>query len=113
VISTIQGIAFQRNYAKRGEHTEISYHAVPAGLLTLDQDDTDPDENVDLNINLAGIAETDSLKIEKTISARGRNREDAEKNASKISYDVEVKNDSVFYFRRLENRGHSVTSALM
>ena len=98
VISTIQGIAFQRNYAKRGEHTEISYHAVPAGLLTLDQDDTDPDENVDLNINLAGIAETDSLKIEKTISARGRNREDAEKNAAKISYDVEVKNDSVFYF---------------
>jgi phage shock protein PspC (stress-responsive transcriptional regulator) len=98
VISTVQGIAFQRNYAKRGEYTQISYRAIPAGVLTLDQDDTDPDENIDLNINLAGMAETDSVKIEKTISARGRNREEAEKNASKISYDVEIKNDSVFYF---------------
>ncbi|HEV7381309.1 MAG TPA: PspC domain-containing protein [Dyadobacter sp.] len=107
VISTVQGIAFQRNYAKRGEHTQISYHSLPAGLLTLDQDDTDPDENIDLDINLAGMAASDSLKIETKISARGRNREDAENNAAKISYDVEVKNDSVFYFHEGPATGKS------
>jgi phage shock protein PspC (stress-responsive transcriptional regulator) len=98
VISTIQGIAFQQNYAKRGEYSQTSYYAVPAGTLTLDHDDTDEAENVDVDIKLTGYSGSDSLKLEKTVSSRGKSRVDAEALASKIKYDVTVRNDSVFYF---------------
>ena len=99
VISTVQGIAFQRNYAKRGEFSENVYYTMPKSTLTLDQDDRDEDVNVDVDIRLAGYEGSDSLKLEKTISSRGRNREDAQKIASQIKYDVTFKNDSVFYFQ--------------
>lgn len=99
VISTIQGIAFQRNYAKRGEFTQSVYYNLPKSTLTLDQDDTDEDVNVDVDVRLMGYEGSDSLKIEKTVSSRGKSREDAEKIASQIQYDLTIKNDSVFYFQ--------------
>jgi phage shock protein PspC (stress-responsive transcriptional regulator) len=98
VISTVQGIAFQQNYAKRGQYSQTLYYPAPVGTLILDQDDTDEAENVDVDIKLAGYSGSDSLKLEKTVSSRGKTREDAETIASKIKYDVTVKNDSVFYF---------------
>ncbi|TDE12068.1 PspC domain-containing protein [Dyadobacter psychrotolerans] len=98
IVSTVQGISFSRNFAKRGDFVTTAYYPVPNGTLTLDQNDEDDDENVDVDIYLAGFSSTDSLKLEKKAYSRGRTREDAGKLASEMQYEPEVK-DSVFLFR--------------
>jgi phage shock protein PspC (stress-responsive transcriptional regulator) len=95
--ATIGGVAFQRNFAKRGEVLESRSYAIPAGLLTLDYSDSYDEENVDLNIKLDGSNISDSLKLDKRLFARGRSREDAEKRASDLKYDVDF-GDSVVVF---------------
>ena len=105
--STIGGVSYQRNFAKRGEVLQSTYYRVPAGTLTLDYADMHDEENVDVDLRLAGFNATDSLKLEKTLYSRGRTREDAKKNAEKLEYDIEVK-DSVFLFKEgplLSGRG--------
>ena len=97
--TTIGGISYQRNFAKRGEVVQSVSYPQPAGTLTLDYGYIDDEENVDVDIRLVGYAPTsDSIKLDKTLYARGRTREDAEKNASSLVYNIDIK-DSVFLFR--------------
>ena len=98
IVSTVQGISFSRNFAKRGDFVTTAYYPVPNGTLTLDQNDEDDDENVDVDIYLAGFKGIDSLKLEKKAYSRGRSRESAEKIASEMQYEPALK-DSVFLFR--------------
>lgn len=93
--ATIGGVNYQRNFAKRGEVTETAYYAVPRGTLTLDYTYVYDEENIDVDVQLAGFNAADSIKLEKTLHARGRSREDAEKNAREIKYDPQFR-DSVF-----------------
>nr|WP_295929088.1 PspC domain-containing protein [uncultured Dyadobacter sp.] len=102
--ATIGGVAFQRNFAKGGEVNESSYYPVPAGMLTLDYREDYETENVDVDIKLEGITGSDSIKLDKRLYARGRSREDAERNARNIKYAIDVK-DSVFLFT--EGPAHS------
>ncbi|WP_353722262.1 DUF2807 domain-containing protein [Dyadobacter sp. 676] len=95
--ATVGGVSYQRNFAKRGEVTETSYYAVPRGTLTLDYNYIYDEENIDVDVRLAGISAGDSIKLEKTLQARGRSREDAEKNAKNIHYNPQLR-DSVFVF---------------
>ncbi|MCF0053208.1 PspC domain-containing protein [Dyadobacter sp. LJ53] len=96
--TTIGGISYQRNFAKRGEVVQSVSYPAPAGTLTLDYNYINDEENVDVDIRLVGYAAaSDSVKLDKTLHARGRSREDAEKNASGLVYDINVK-DSVFTF---------------
>ena len=106
IISTVQGVAVQRNYAKRGEFTTTAYYAIPAGTLTLDENDDDHENNIDIDIWLAGYNGTDSLKLEKTMFSRGRTREAAEKAAAELQYDLSLK-DSTFIFREGPEIGKS------
>jgi phage shock protein PspC (stress-responsive transcriptional regulator)/HSP20 family molecular chaperone IbpA len=97
--STIGGVSYQRNFAKRGEVAQTVFYKAPAGTLTLDYNYINDEENVDVDIRLAGYATaTDSIKLDKTLHARGKSRQEAEKNASGLAYDVDVK-DSVFLFK--------------
>ncbi|SDF14775.1 phage shock protein C (PspC) family protein [Dyadobacter soli] len=93
--ATVGGVNYQRNFAKRGEVSETSYYAVPRGTLTLDYNYLYDEENIDVDVRLAGFNAGDSIKLEKTLHARGRSREDAEKNAREIKYTPEFR-DSVF-----------------
>lgn len=102
--ATVGGVAFQRNFAKGGEVNESSYYPVPAGMLTLDYREDYETENVDVDIKLEGITGNDSIKLDKRLYARGRSREDAERNARNIKYAIDVK-DSVFIFT--EGPAHS------
>ncbi|MDR6803202.1 phage shock protein PspC (stress-responsive transcriptional regulator) [Dyadobacter sp. BE34] len=95
--ATVGGLNYQRNFAKRGEVTETTYYAVPRGTLTLDYNHIYDEENIDVDVRLAGFNAGDSIKLEKTLRARGRSREDAEKNAREIKYDPKFR-DSVFVF---------------
>ncbi|OJV21197.1 MAG: hypothetical protein BGO21_09975 [Dyadobacter sp. 50-39] len=95
--ATVGGVSYQRNFAKRGEVTETSYYAVPRGTLTLDYHYLYDEENIDVDVQLAGYNAGDSIRLEKTLHARGRSREDAEKNAREIKYDPQFR-DSVFVF---------------
>jgi phage shock protein PspC (stress-responsive transcriptional regulator) len=97
IVCTIQGVAYQRNFAKRGEFTQTSFYAIPNGILTLDQNDQDEDESIDVDIRLVGYNSADSLKLEKKMSSRGRTREDAGRIASEIKYEPYIK-DSVILF---------------
>ncbi|SEI81475.1 phage shock protein C (PspC) family protein [Dyadobacter sp. SG02] len=93
--ATVGGVNYQRNFAKRGEVTETTYYAVPRGTLTLDYNYIYDEENIDVDVRLAGLNAGDSIKLEKTLHARGRSREDAQKNAREIKYDPQFR-DSVF-----------------
>jgi phage shock protein PspC (stress-responsive transcriptional regulator) len=93
--ATVGGVNYQRNFAKRGEVTETTYYAVPRGTLTLDYNYVYDEENIDVDVQLAGFNAGDSIKLEKTLHARGRSREDAQKNAKEIKYDPQFR-DSVF-----------------
>lgn len=97
IVATVQGVAYQQNFAKRGEFSQTEYYAIPPGTLTLDENDTDEDENIDLDIRLAGYNGTDSLKLDKKMTSRGRTKLDAGKIASELIYNVMVK-DSVMTF---------------
>jgi phage shock protein PspC (stress-responsive transcriptional regulator) len=97
--STIGGISYQRNFAKRGEVLQSVFYPSPAGTLTLDYNYINDEENVDVDIRLAGYSGvSDSIKLDKTLYARGRTRQEAEKNATGLVYNIEVK-DSVFHFK--------------
>lgn len=93
--ATVGGVSYQRNFAKRGEVSEISYYAIPRGTLTLDYNFIYDEENIDVDVSLAGYGSGDSIKVEKTLRARGRSRADAEKNARDIKYSPQFR-DSVF-----------------
>ncbi|WP_159469350.1 PspC domain-containing protein [Dyadobacter sp. 3J3] len=97
IVATVQGVAYQQNFAKRGEFTTSEFYAVPAGMLTLDEQDNDEDESIDVDIRLVGYNGIDSLKLDKKMTSRGRTKQDAGKNASELMYKVSVK-DSVFTF---------------
>jgi phage shock protein PspC (stress-responsive transcriptional regulator) len=97
IVATVQGVAYQQNFAKRGEFSQTEYYAIPTGTLTLDENDTDEDENIDVDIRLAGYNATDSLKLDKKMTSRGRTKLDAGKIASELIYNVMVK-DSVMTF---------------
>lgn len=97
--ATIGGISYQRNFAKRGEVVQSVSYPAPSGTLTLDYNYINDEENVDVGIRLVGYTATsDSIRLDKTLYARGRSRQDAEKNASELAYDIDVK-DSVFIFK--------------
>ncbi|MBO9615192.1 MAG: PspC domain-containing protein [Dyadobacter sp.] len=93
--ATIGGVNYQRNFAKRGEVTETTYYAVPRGTLTLDYNYLYDEENIDVDVRLIGSNSGDSIRLEKTLRARGRSREDAQKNALEIKYSPQFR-DSVF-----------------
>ncbi|MCE7067485.1 PspC domain-containing protein [Dyadobacter sp. CY326] len=95
--STIGGISYQRNFARRGEVLQSTFYALPQGTLTLDHNYTDDDDNVDVQISLEGYNAADSVKLDKRLVSRGATREDAEKNALALTYNIDVK-DSVFTF---------------
>jgi phage shock protein PspC (stress-responsive transcriptional regulator) len=97
IVATIQGVAYQQNFAKRGEFTATEYYAIPAGTLTLDEKDIEDEENIDVDIRLAGYNGGDSLRLDKKMTARGRTRQDAAKIASRLIYSVSVQ-DSVMTF---------------
>ncbi|WP_221390000.1 PspC domain-containing protein [Dyadobacter sp. NIV53] len=97
IVSTVQGVAFQRNFAKRGEFSTSVYYTIPTGTLTLDKSNEYDDENVDIDIRLTGSGTSDSLKLEKTMFSRGRTREAAQKIASGLEYNLNVK-DSIILF---------------
>jgi hypothetical protein len=92
--ATVGGVSYQRNFAKRGEVSEISYYAAPRGTLTLDYNYLYDEENIDVDVSLAGYGSGDSIKIEKIMRARGRSRADAEKNARDIKYSPQFR-DSI------------------
>ncbi|CAG4988638.1 hypothetical protein DYBT9275_00127 [Dyadobacter sp. CECT 9275] len=96
--ATIGGVAYQRNFAKRGEVVQTTFYALPTGTLTLDHNGIYEEDNVDLDIFLEGYGSSDSIKLEKTLFSRGRSREEAEKMAQSIEYDITV-NDSLFLFK--------------
>jgi phage shock protein PspC (stress-responsive transcriptional regulator) len=105
--STVGGISYQRNFAKRGEVVQTAQYAVPTGLLTLDYDDDyERDDNVDISIRIAGHDISDSVKLEKTLFARGRTREDAEKNAGQLNYDIKLKDSTLLFTEGPELSGH-------
>ena len=95
--STIGGISYQRNFARRGEVTQSTFYAIPQGTLTLDHRNTYEEDNVNVNIRLEGFNTADSLKLDKRLVSRGATREDAKKNAEELQYNIEVK-DSVLLF---------------
>jgi phage shock protein PspC (stress-responsive transcriptional regulator) len=95
--STIGGVSYQRNFAKRGEVEQTVFYKAPAGTLTLDFERAYDDENVDIDLRLAGYNSSDSIKLEKTLSARGRNREDAERNAAMLQYDLSLKDSTLLF----------------
>jgi phage shock protein PspC (stress-responsive transcriptional regulator) len=97
IVATVQGVAYQQNFAKRGEFSTTEFYTIPAGTLTLDEQDNDEDESIDVDIRLAGYNGSDSLKLDKKMTSRGRTKQDAGKNASELIYNVSVK-DSVFTF---------------
>ncbi len=97
VVATIQGVSYQRNFAKRGEYTQTVSYVIPAGTLTLDESDSDEDETIDVDIRLAGYNATDSLKLDKKMVSRGRSKEIARKLASELQYEPTIK-DSVITF---------------
>ncbi|MCE6988516.1 PspC domain-containing protein [Dyadobacter sp. CY323] len=95
--STIGGVSYQRNFAKRGEVEQTEFYKVPAGTLTLDFERTYDDENVDIDLRIAGYNASDSIKLEKTLFARGRSREDAERNAAMLQYDLTLKDSTLSF----------------
>ncbi len=98
IIGTVStGITFQRNFAKRGGlQTEAAFRLSPH-VLKIDQLPTDPDESVRVNVVLKGMSLSDSIRVAKYISAYGASRNEAEQNASEITYAVTQK-DSILFF---------------
>ncbi|MCF2503686.1 PspC domain-containing protein [Dyadobacter sp. CY107] len=95
--STIGGISYQRNFARRGEVLQSTFYAFPQGTLTFDHNYTDDEDNVDVHISMEGYNTADSIKLDKRLVSRGATTADAKKNAQALTYDIEVK-DSVFVF---------------
>lgn len=95
--ATVGGVSYQQNFAKRGEVTETSYYSAPKGMLTLSFDYENDEENIDVDVRLTGFSGGDSIRLEKTLKARGRSRESAEQNARAIQYNPTFR-DSVFRF---------------
>lgn len=95
--ATVGGVTYQQNFAKRSEVTETAFYAPPRGTLTLDYNYLYDEENIDVDVHLVGLNASDSIKLEKTLRARGRSREDAQKYAREIKYNPQFR-DSVFVF---------------
>jgi phage shock protein PspC (stress-responsive transcriptional regulator) len=95
--ATVGGVSYQQNFAKRGEVSDTQYYPVPRGTLTLDYNHVSDEENIDVDVRLAGFNALDSIKVDKTLQARGRSTESAEKNAREIKYSPAFR-DSVFVF---------------
>ncbi|PWJ60187.1 phage shock protein PspC (stress-responsive transcriptional regulator) [Dyadobacter jejuensis] len=95
--STIGGIAYQRNFATRGEVVQTEMHQLPNGILRFDKVDDYEVDHLDLDIRLAAYATQDSLKIEKKMYSRGRNKEEAKRIAAKLTYQA-VWQDSTLVF---------------
>ncbi len=96
--SIIGGVTYQRNFAKHGEVVVTTGFSIPKGTLTLETENYSNDNNsVDVDIRLAGFEASDSLKLEKKLYSRGRSQEDAERNAQKLQYKLNIK-DSVLTF---------------
>lgn len=93
--ATVGGVNYQQNFAKSGEVSETTYYAVPRGTLTLDYKYLYDEENIDVDVRLAGFNAGDSIRLDKILYAKGRSRADAEKNAREIKYAPEIR-DSVF-----------------
>ncbi|HEV7348810.1 PspC domain-containing protein [Telluribacter sp.] len=118
--TAITGGVYQTNFSRRGEVTQTEYFRMPNSLLTLDQQENDEDDdfNWSAGIILNGYEGLDSLRLEKEIRARGRNTDDARKNASDLRYNVALR-DSVLLFDEqpvlAENsrfRGQEITATL-
>lgn len=95
--ATVGGVTYQQNFAKRSEVTETTFYTPPRGTLTLDYNYLYDEENIDVDVHLVGLNAGDSIKLEKTLRARGRSREDAQKYAREIKYNPQFR-DSVFVF---------------
>ncbi|GAB3175025.1 PspC domain-containing protein [Telluribacter humicola] len=118
--TAVTGGVYQANFSRRGEFSQTEYYRVPSGVLTLDEreNDEDDDFNWDVDVVLAGYEGVDSLRLEKEMRARGRNTEEARKNASELQYNVTLR-DTVLLFDEepvlAENsrfRGQDMTATL-
>jgi phage shock protein PspC (stress-responsive transcriptional regulator) len=96
--SAITGGIYQKNFTKRGEFKVTDTYVIPAGTLLLDEEDNDDlDEyHWESHLSLEGYA-GDSIRLEKEFSARGKDRDDAKRNAQDITYRV-VQKDSILIF---------------
>ncbi len=93
------GIAYQQNFARRGE-VEVTKQYAIIGTPVLENYDNNQESDFDNNWNIRAVVEGysgDSIKVEQETSARGRSREDARRNAMDLSYRI-VQKDSVLRF---------------
>jgi phage shock protein PspC (stress-responsive transcriptional regulator) len=98
VVSTMQGISYQQNFAKRGSYAESVSYVMPQKIFVLDRIvDHDNDSSTDTYINLAGYNGKDSLRLDKMMYSKGRTKNIANNLASELKYDLTVK-DSIFLF---------------
>ncbi len=95
--SASTGIMYQQNFARRGEIQQTDRYAIN-GTPILDEYDNDGDNSNDWEVRLMieGYA-GDSVKVEREISAKGRSREDARRNAMDLNYGIQQK-DSLLRF---------------
>lgn len=91
------GLVFQRNFVEQGEFSEQAAYRVDHKVLFIDSEDNYSDKSVDVRVSLRGIPGKDSILVEKRFLARGGSRLEARELASRISYEVE-KSDSSIYF---------------
>ncbi|GAB2790740.1 hypothetical protein GCM10027275_39590 [Rhabdobacter roseus] len=95
--AAISGAAYQRNFARRGEVVETDYFSKPRGVLTLDERSNDLESNWEPRVELLGYDESDSIRLDRIMSARGQSLEDARRFATDLEYAV-VMSDSLLIF---------------
>lgn len=95
--SASTGIMYQQNFSRRSETQQTDRYAIN-GTPVLDEYDNDGDNsnNWEVRLVIEGYA-GDSIKVEREISAKGRSREDARRNAMDLNYGIQQK-DSVLRF---------------
>ena len=96
LVTMYTGVRYARNFAKSASIEKVLNYDVANKTPSFDLNYTGFDQNWDPAVELIGYDGT-TIKVEQTFKADGRDKQDAEKNASDVNYNI-IQKDSIMIF---------------
>ena len=96
LVTMYTGVRYARNFAKSASIEKVLNYDVANKTPSFDLNYTGFDQNWDPAVELIGYDGT-TIKVEQTFKADGRDKQDAEKNASDVNYNI-IQKDSILIF---------------
>jgi phage shock protein PspC (stress-responsive transcriptional regulator) len=96
LVTSVTVAQFAQNFRSEGELEEITGYRINSNTLYLASNDRGDNNFNNVELRIRGYS-GDSIRLERIYSAKGKNRDDASNNASKIIYNI-TQQDSVITF---------------